>query len=235
MSGHSKWENIKRKKGAEDKKRGQAFGKLAKAITIAVKEGGSSNPEINSHLRMAIAQAKAASMPKNSIERAQDKGDKKNSNMEEFFLEGYGPGGIAVMIEVLSDNRQRTVQGVKNIFAKFGGSIAEPGSVAFQFERRGEVKINEIEENEILKLLNDDVLDFRQTGKSATFHLSPDKIESFKSYCQKMKKESFSWAVIMVPKNPVELEDEKKAQVESFLDQFDENEDVSRVFTNLVI
>ena len=235
MSGHSKWENIKHKKGAEDKKRGQAFGRLAKAITIAVKEGGSNNPDINPRLRIAMGQAKTASMPKISIEKAKERGNKKDSNMEEFFLEGYGPGGIAVMVEALSDNRQRTVQEVKNIFTRFGGSIAEPGSVAFQFERRGEVRVDEVGENEILNLINDNVLDFRQIGTSAIFYLSPDKIEPFKDFCKKMKKEPLSWQVVMVPKNPVKPDDSKKNQLESFLEQFDENEDVSRVFTNLVI
>jgi YebC/PmpR family DNA-binding regulatory protein len=232
MSGHSKWENIKHKKGAEDKKRGQVFGKLAKAITIAVKEGGSSDPDANPRLRVAVAKARAASMPKENIERAVVRGDKKNSGLEEFFLEGYGPEGIAVMVEVLTDNRQRTVQAVKNIFARFGGSVAEPGSVAFQFERRGEVVLEGVSDEEVLKFMTNDVLDFHQSRKSATFYLPPDKIESFKKLCESQSKEPVCWQVVMVAKSPMKLE-KGSSKIDDFLNQFDENEDVSRVFTNL--
>jgi len=232
MSGHSKWENIKHKKGAEDRKRGQAFGKLAKAITIAVKEGDSSDPDANPRLRVAVAKARAASMPKENIERAMARGDRKNSGLEEFFLEGYGPEGIAVMIEALTDNRQRTIQEVKNIFTRFGGSVAEPGSVAFQFERRGEVKLEGVNDEEVLKFMTDDVLDFRQSGKTVAFYLSPDKMESFKQFCSSQSKEPASWQVVMIARSPVKLE-KGGSRVNDFLDQFDENEDVSRVFTNL--
>lgn len=232
MSGHSKWENIKHKKGAEDRKRGQAFGKLAKLITIAVKEGGSNDPEVNPRLRVAISKARAANMPKENIERAMNR-DKTAGNLEEFFLEGYGPGGVAVMVEILTDNRQRSIQEVKNIFTRYGGSVAEPGSVSFQFERRGEVKLNNVDDQELLGLMTDDVLDFYQSGKSVVFYLAPDKIESFRQFCQGQSKNPQFWQVSMVAKSPVSLDEWSLSRFKEFLRELSDNEDVSKVFTNL--
>jgi len=134
MSGHSKWANIKRRKESQDQKKGQTFSKLAKAIQMAVKEGGSASPEANARLKMIIDQARNSDMPKENINRAIDNAINKTEAIEGLSLEGYGPFGVAVIVSCATDNRQRTIQEIKSIFTRNGGNLAEPGSVAFQFD-----------------------------------------------------------------------------------------------------
>ncbi len=141
MSGHSKWATIKRAKGAADAKRGQLFTKIAGTISIAVKQGGSADPDMNPRLRLAIDKAKASNMPKESIERAIQRGSggSGDSVLEELVYEGFGPAGTALIVEAVTDKKQRTVAEVKNIFEKNGGSMGAQGSVAYQFDRVGEI------------------------------------------------------------------------------------------------
>jgi len=234
MSGHSKWANIKHKKGIEDKKRGQIFSKLAKAITVAVKEGGSSDPKTNSRLRMIIAQARVANMPKNIIDRALKKGSSAKENLEAFILEGYTAWGVAVIVEVLTNNRQRTVQEVKNFFQRHQGNLAEPGSVSFQFDKRGEVIVEDPGEKKALVLMEAGVLDFVQRDGRIIFYLLLDKIEDFKKLAREEGVKVLSWGVTMRPKNKITLADKDKiAKTTAFLNELAEHEDVQNVFSNL--
>jgi YebC/PmpR family DNA-binding regulatory protein len=137
MSGHSKWSKIKRKKGALDAKRSNIFSRLSKEITVAVKEGGISDPSMNARLRIAVMNAKGQNMPKDNIERAISKGEKDGNELAEIFLEGYGTGRVAVFVECLSDNNNRTVADIRHIFIKRGGSLATKGSLNFIFDRKG--------------------------------------------------------------------------------------------------
>ena len=143
MSGHSKWSTIKRQKGAADIKRGQTFTKLANAITIAVKMGGSGDPESNPRLRMEMEEAKAVNMPKDNVQRAIDRGLGKlpGQTLEEVLYEGFGPGKVAFLVEGVTDNKLRTLQEIKNIFERGGGHMAGQGSVAYMFGRYGEIKV----------------------------------------------------------------------------------------------
>jgi len=232
MSGHSKWENIKRRKGAEDKKRGQAFSKFARAIAAAIKEGGSASPESNVRLRIILQQARMASMPKENIERALQKGEKQGENLESFVLEGYGPGGVALMIELLSDNRQRTVQEMKNLFQRFGGSLAEPGAVGFQFQKRGVIRTLPLTEEKILGLLDLGITDFEAKEDETIFFLPIELLEQTR---EKMEKEGINILLadqIMQPKTLIKINEADRGQIESFLEELEEDEDVQRVFTN---
>src|SRR5436190_1731716 len=144
MSGHSKWATIKRQKGANDIKRGQLFTKLSKAITIAVRQGGGvGDPDSNFRLRLAVEAARTANMPKENIERAIARASGKQDNdLEEGLYEGFGPGGFSVIVESLSDNKQRTVSEVKNVFEKNGGNIGSQGSVQYQFDKKGMITVD---------------------------------------------------------------------------------------------
>jgi len=234
MSGHSKWANIKRKKGVEDKKRSQIFSKLSRAIAAAIKEGGSANPGTNSRLRMVLQQAKVANMPKDNIKRALERGEKQEENLESFVLEGYGLGGVAVMVEALSNNRQRTVQELKSLFRRYGGNLAEPGSVAFQFEQVGAARVSLAGEEEALRLMDLNVSDFKQEENGIVFYLPINNLEQFKKTVVEKGMSVVSWGLIMKAKNTIQLDDkEKRDQVDTFLAELNEHDDVQRVFTNL--
>ncbi|MBL7078396.1 YebC/PmpR family DNA-binding transcriptional regulator [Candidatus Shapirobacteria bacterium] len=230
MSGHSKWENIKRKKGVEDKKRGQVFSRFARQITTAIREGGSADPENNSRLRAVIEEAKTVNMPKSNIDRLLQKGEGQK-DLATFWLEGYGPQGLAVMIEIATDNRQRSTQEIKNIFHRFQGSLAEPGSVAFQFERLGVVKTPVLSEEIILGAGEWGAVDFKQEKETTIFYLSPEKLNSFKENLvkQKIKILFTDWA--MIAKNPVRIDNSR--EIKGFLKEIEEHNDILRAFTNL--
>lgn len=234
MSGHSKWANIKRRKEAEDKKRGQVFSKLAKAIVVAVKEGGSADPEANPRLRMVLEQAKAVNMPKSNIERALQRGNRSDEKMESFVLEGYAAGGVGVIIEAISDNRQRTVQELKNLFSRHGGSLAEPGAVSFQFEKRGKVRAKGLNEETILSLLDQGALDFESKEEGEViFYLPPEELENFRQAVEERGGEVLEKEIVMTPKNKIQLEEKKTDQIMAFLAELEAHEDVQRVFSNL--
>ena len=181
MSGHSKWANIKRRKEAQDQKRGKIFSKLARLITMAVREGGSPDPAVNPKLKLVIERARAESMPKENIQRAIESAVKKKEAIEELTLEGYGPGGVGILVEAITDNRQRTIQEIKSIFQKNGGSLSEPGAVAFQFEKKGIIEIeNPGDEEKILGLIDQGVEDFEIDNQLVILWLSPAKLEELK-------------------------------------------------------
>jgi len=237
MSGHSKWANIKNRKAAQDQKRGRIFSKLSRLITAAVKEGGSDDPSANPRLRLAIDRAKAENMPRDNIQRAIENASRAKEAAEEFVLEGYGPEGVAILIEVLTDNRQRTIQEIKNLFQKNGGSLAEPGAVSFQFEKKGLVEIDRPNnEEETLKLIDLGAEDISEEEASLTILVRPSSLEGFR---EKISQSGFSIRktdLILEPKIKVKIDDPRKAKaLIGFLNLLEEHDDVQRVFANLDI
>src|SRR3989344_2036346 len=182
MSGHSHYATIKRQKEAKDAARGNLFSKLARAITIATKSGGGPDPDSNFKLRVVMDAARAANMPKENIERAISKASGPET-LEEVTYEGYGPSGVAVVVEAATDNRNRTGQEIKNIFERGGGSLAGPGSVAFNFEPKGLIllkKANKVEE-QMLKLIDVGVDDIQETDDALEVYVSPDKLSEIRT------------------------------------------------------
>ncbi|HET7857227.1 MAG TPA: YebC/PmpR family DNA-binding transcriptional regulator [Gaiellaceae bacterium] len=240
MAGHSKWAQIKRKKGATDAKRGQLFSKLARAIIVAAREGGP-DPAGNLALQNAIEKAREASMPKENIERAIARGAGPSADgaaYETVTYEGYGPAGIAVYVEAVTDNRNRTAAEVRHIFSKADGSLGESGSVAWLFERRAVVLVDGGADEDELMLAAaeggaDDVEpeggDWRVTGPPETLSSVRDAVESAGMTVQ-------SADLTMLPKTTVELEDEGAARkVLRLMDALEDNDDVQDVFANFDI
>jgi len=235
MSGHSKWSNIKRRKGAEDQRRGKVFSKMARLIAVAVKEGGSTDPESNAKLRLAIDRARAENMPKENIQRAIDSAIKKREAIEELMLEGYGPGGVAILVEAVTDNRQRTIQEIKNVFQKAGGSLAEPGAVIFQFEKKGSIEIkNPHNEEKLLSLIDLGVDDFEEVDSRLILLVSASKIDELKNKVSAAGFKVWRADLIMEPKNLVSLDNESKTKSAlTLLQTLENHDDVQRVFANL--
>ncbi len=235
MSGHSKWSTIKRKKGAIDAKRGKIFTKLIKEITIAAEEGGS-DPETNPRLRTAVQTAKGMNMPKDNIQRAINKANKDSSSFQETTFEGYLPNGIAVFIECLTDNNNRTVSNIRSIFTKRGGSLGTNGSLSFLFDRKGIITVPKGEldpeefELEIIDAgveeieLNDDT--FMITTPLEDFHNVQKKLEE-------MELETESAALQRIPNDTKELPVEDAVQILKIVEEFEDDDDVQNVFHNL--
>jgi len=237
VSGHSKWSNIKRRKEAQDQKRGKVFGKLSRLITVAVKQGGSSDPGLNPGLKLAVDRAKVENMPKKNIQRAIENADKKKESIQEFVLEGYGPSGIAILLEVLTDNRQRTIQEIKNIFRSNGGSLTEPGAVAFQFEKKGQVRVSGSgNEEQILKLIDVGAEDIEEEGKLLIVWLKPINLDNFINQAEKLGFKVKGMDLVMKPKIEVRINDINEAKkLLEFLETIEEHDDIQRVFANLDI
>lgn len=235
MSGHSKWANIQHRKGRQDAKRGKVFTKAAKEIIIAAKSGG--DPAGNPRLRAAIAAAKAVNLPKDKIEAAIRKGTGEDAggDFTEAFYEGYGPGGIAIMVEVATDNKNRTVADVRHLFTKHGGQMGENGSVAWMFERKGVIEVdrNAYTEDAIMDAAldagADDVLDEGETWTIQTamadFAAVRDALEAANVAMQ-------SAELAMVPANLVAVDAETGAKLLRLMDALDDNDDVQNVYAN---
>ncbi len=240
MSGHSKWSTIKHKKAAQDAKRGKIFTKLIKEITVAARLGGG-DPAANPRLRAAIEAAKAANMPKNNIERAIKKGtgELEGVSYEEVTYEGYGPGGVAVLVETITDNRQRTVAEVRHIFAKRGGNLGEPGSVAWIFEKKGLIVVekDKVDEDTLMAAaLEAEAEDISDAGSEWEIETSPEDLSRVKKALEDKGIEILSAKVTMVPSNIVKVEDEKKAQqLIALMNALEENDDVQNVYANFDI
>ncbi len=240
MSGHSKWSTIKHKKAAQDAKRGKIFTKLIKEITVAARLGGG-DPAANPRLRAAIDAAKAANMPKNNIERAIKKGTGELEGVayEEVTYEGYGPGGVAVLVEAITDNRQRTVAEVRHIFSKRGGNLGEPGSVAWIFEKKGLIVVekNKVDEDTLMDAaLEAEAEDIKDEGNEWEIETSPEELPKVKKALEDAGIEILSAKVTMVPSNIVKVEEEKKAQqLIALMNALEENDDVQNVYANFDI
>jgi len=238
MAGHSKWANIKHRKGAQDAKRGKIFTKLIKEITVAAKIGGG-DPESNARLRTAIDKAKSENMPKDTIERAVKKGigDLDGVNYEEGTFEGYGPGGVAVIVEFMTDNRTRTVADVRHIFSKHNGSLGVTGSVSFLFDRKGLISFaNDQDFDAIFEAaLEAGAEDVKDEGDA--FEVLTDPAD-FIDVRDALEAKGLKWQtaeITMLPQTMVQLEGKQAEQMLKMMDKLEDNDDVQNVFANFDI
>jgi YebC/PmpR family DNA-binding regulatory protein len=241
LSGHSKWSSIKHKKGAADAKRGKLFSKLARAIIVAAKEGGG-DPANNLALQNAIEKAKSYSMPKDNIDRAIAKGTGEGSegaNFETVVYEGYGPEGVAVIVEAVTDNRNRTASDVRHLFTRHGGNLGATGAVAWQFERRGVVVVSTEgvdEESLFLAAADGGADDVEQDGDVFEVTSGPESLASVREAIEGAGFTVDSAELSMVAKTTVAIEDEAKAKsVMRMIDALEENDDVQDVYANFDI
>jgi YebC/PmpR family DNA-binding regulatory protein len=238
VSGHSHYSTIKRAKEAKDAQKGRIFSKMARAISIAVKSGGSTDPAANYKLRMVIEEARSYNMPKENIERAIMRAGTEAEAIEEVKYEGYGPAGIAVIVEATTDNRNRTGQEIKNIFERAGGSLAGPGSVSFNFETKGlaVVKKEANVQNQILKLIDLGIEDFQEENDSIEVYINPENISQTRDKLEAQNFEIISAGIVEKPKNYQTVSGAREAEhALDFLEKLEEQEDVQKVFTNLDI
>jgi YebC/PmpR family DNA-binding regulatory protein len=241
VSGHSKWSSIKHKKGAADAKRGKLFSKLSRAIIVAAKEGGG-DPTNNLSLQNAIEKAKSYSMPKDNIDRAIAKGsgaDADDAAFETIVYEGYGPEGVAVIVEALTDNKNRTAADVRHMFAKNGGNLGATGAVAWQFERTGVVVVpaEGVDEDELLLVAADaGAEDVKQDGSVFEVTSPPESLSAVRAAIEAAGMPVDSAELVLVPKVTVAVEDEAKArQVMRLIDALEDNDDVQDVYANFDI
>ena len=236
MAGHSHWAGIKHKKGKADKQRSKIFSKLSKEITVAAKLGDK-DPAMNPRLRSAIQAARSANMPKDNIERAIDKSSAATgSNFENLRYEGFGPDKIAVIVETLTDNKNRTASNIRTIFQKNGGSLGTQGSASHNFKQLGIIKIDkkEISEENILELAIDAGAD--ECISHSNFHeihCPMSKIYNVKKNLEKTITNFISTEIEWIPLNSVDIQNEKKDEVTEFLDSLEDDDDVQNVFSNV--
>ena len=241
MSGHSKWATTKHRKAAQDAKRSALFSKLARNITVAAKEGGDPNPDNNASLAAAIEKAKGYSMPKDKIKTAIDKAfgsGKDAANYETVVYEGYGPNGIAIIVETLTDNKNRTAANVRSAFTKGNGSIGTPGCVSFMFDKRGQIIIDkeecEMEADDLMMMaLDAGAEDFGEEEDSFEILTAPDDLEAVQKALEEAGIVLASAEVTMIPQNYVELTDETALKnLQRTLDLLDDDDDVQAVYHN---
>lgn len=237
MSGHSKWSTIKHGKAVVDARRAVVFTKLSKEIIIAARQGGG-DPDMNFRLRIAVQKAKDSNMPAANIERAIKRGDGTDGSavqMEELTYEGYGPGGTAILLQVLTDNKNRTVSEVRSTFTKIGGSMAEAGAVAWQFEQKGVVVVNANEDqaDELTLVAIDAGADDIETVDT-TLHAysAPSDMEEIRRTLSESGADIESSELAMVPKNTIALDEKTAMQALRLLDQLEELDDIQKVFSN---
>ncbi len=243
MAGHSKWSTIKHKKARSDEKRGKEFTKVAKEITIAVKTGGGGDPEANSKLKLAIQRAKAINMPNDNISRAIKKGtgELDGEILEEIVYEGYAPAGVAVMLEIATDNRNRTAPDIRHLFSKYNGNMGETGCVSWMFKRVGFLSIDQVglkmDEDELMMLvLEAGADDFRDEDDHYEVITSPDSFMEIKEALEGAGINFDEADLIMMPENTVEINDvETAGKVIRLIDLFEDHDDVQRVYTNMDI
>ena len=239
MSGHSKWSTIKHKKGAADQERGAIFQKLTKELYMAAKNGDT-DPNNNSALRLVIEKCKAENMPKSNIESALNKAKNKNSkeDYEAIRYEGYAPSGIALMIDCLTDNKNRTASFVRSTLSKRGGNLGTDGSVSYLFERKGIIALDkEYNEDKLLEdILECDILDFINEEEGYTIYTEPSKLIETKEYLESKNYNKFIMSeVTFVPTNYITLDDEQATKVLNLIEALEELEDVQNVYHNLDI
>jgi YebC/PmpR family DNA-binding regulatory protein len=242
MSGHSKWSTIKRKKGANDAKRGKIFTRILKEISISIKDGGNADPDGNPRLRVAIANAKGANMPKDNINRAIKKAtDTDSENYNEVTYEGYGPGGIALFVEATTDNLKRTVANVRAIFSKYEGSLGTNGSLEFLFDRKGVFTIpiealTEKDEDELeMELIDGGADEFEKDEEILTIYTAFEDFGNMQKKLEELNLQPESQELQRLPKSTQELDFETGKKVLLILEKFEEDDDVNQVFHNLEI
>ena len=236
MSGHNKWSTIKRKKGALDAKRSKIFSKIIKDITVAVKEGGP-DPEANARLRLAVQNAKGANMPKDTLQRAITKAsDKGTAALQEITFEGYAPHGIAVFVECLTDNNNRTVASVRSIFNKLGGNLGTNGSLSFLFERKGvfQIKIGDRDPEELeMQLIDAGAEDIDQDEEYFTVYTKMEDFANMNSALEKAGIDAESAELQRIPNNTQVIPVEQGLKVLKLVDTIEEDDDVQAVYHNL--
>ena len=239
MSGHSKWSSIKHRKGAADAKRGKLFTKLARAITVAAREGGG-NPDANPALSLAIQKARDASMPKDNIQRAVDRGTGAGADadaIERVVFEGYGPGGAAILVEALTDNRNRTSAEVRHAFSRHGGNLGEPGSVAWIFDKRGVVVVDgeRYGEDDVIAAIDAGADDVEEDGGMLRVISDPGALGDVREALESAGVEIQSADVAMEPKSVVEIGEGDARGLLRLLDSLEEHDDVNEVHANFDI
>jgi len=239
MSGHSKWSSIKHKKGAADAKRGKLFSKLARAIIVTARDGGG-DPDNNPTLATAIQKAKDASMPKENIQRAIDRGTGAGADgaaIERIVYEGYGPAGVAVMVEALTDNRNRASAEIRHAFSKHGGSLGEPGSVAWIFEKKGAIVVDGTRygEDDLIGAIDAGAEDVREDGEHLRVLSEPSDLTAVREALEASGVEIESAGLATEPKSTVELKGHDAERLLKLLDALDEQDDVDEVFANFDI
>lgn len=239
MSGHSKWSSIKHKKGAADAKRGKLFSKLARAIIVAARDGGG-DPENNPTLATAIQKARDASMPKDNIQRAIDRGTGAGTDgaaIESILYEGYGPGGVAILVEALTDNRNRASAEIRFAFSSHGGSLGEPGSVAYLFEKKGTVVLDAARygEDDVMVAIDAGAEDVREEGDRLRVLCDPSDLSAVREALEGSGVEIESAELTTEPKTTVEVKGHDAERLLKLLDALDEQDDVDEVFANFDI
>ena len=237
MSGHSKWSTIKHKKAATDAKRGKLFTRLAKEITIAAREGGG-DLEFNNRLALAVDKAKAANMPKDNIERAikRGTGELEGGELYEALYEAYGPHGIGILIEVVTDNRNRSIAEVRHVVNKYGGAMAEAGSVSWQFTRKGYIGVTEaVDEDEIFLTAADAGADDVQFGEVTEIFTELDNFQQVRTALEDVGVKMEEATVVYDPNNPIELEQQGALQVMGLIEKIEDLDDVQNVYSTLDI
>jgi len=235
MSGHSKWATIKHKKGALDAKRGKTFTRLIKEISMAAKSGG--DPDKNPRLRTAIAAAKAENMPADNIKRAIQRGtgELPGATYEEFNLEGYGPGGVAILVELSTDNRNRTVSEIRHAFGKNGGNLGEAGSVSYMFHKKGSIVVpkSAAKEDDIMGIvLETGGEDLRDDGENWEVITAPNSYEPVLEAVKNAKLPVLASEIAMLPQNYIKLEGQQATQMIRLLEALEDHEDVQHVYSN---
>ncbi|ASS92031.1 MAG: YebC/PmpR family DNA-binding transcriptional regulator [Bacillaceae bacterium] len=237
MAGHSKWKNIQRRKNAQDAKRGKIFMKLAKEIYVAAKQGGG-DPDANPSLRLAIDKAKAANMPNDNIERAIKKatGSQDGANYEEITYEGYGPGGVAVMVKCLTDNKNRTATSVRTAFNKNGGNLGETGCVSYMFERKGYIVIdgNGIEEDNLfLEAIDAGAEELEASGEAFEIYTAPENLNNVKTALEEKGYKLETAEITWIPQTYTQLDETTAEKMYKLIDVLEDDDDVQEVFHNM--
>jgi len=239
MSGHSKWASIRHKKGVVDAKRGKVFSKLIKEITVAARLGGK-DPDSNARLRTAIAAAKAENMPKENIDRAIKKGtgELEGTHYEEVTYEGYGPGGVAVLVEVLTDNKNRAVADVRHLFERYGGSLGAAGCVAWMFSQQGLIvfRKDETDEERLFEVaLEAGAEDIKEGEKEFEVITEPSSFESVKTAVENAELNYMLAEITMIPKTTVNLDGKNAQQMLTLMELLEDNDDINHVYANFDI
>ena len=240
MSGHSKWAQIKRKKGVADVKKGQLFTRLGREITIAARDGGG-DPNTNFTLRLAIEKARAANMPKENIERAIKRGtgelQEEGGQLEEVIYEGYGAGGTALLVHVLTDNRNRTAAEIRHLFNRSGGNLAATNAVAWMFEKKGVITIENAKNPDdlALELVDAGAEDYKVDGSILELYCAPENLKLLREALEKRKIPFTSAELAWIARNPAQVSDEQALSTLKLMESLEEHDDVQKVYTNLDI
>ena len=240
MSGHSKWSTIKRKKSAIDAKRGKIFTKIARELQVAARAGGP-DPETNIRLRLVLDKAKSANMPKDNIARAiaRGAGTDKSQDLEEITYEGYAPHGVAVMVEVMTDNRNRSVAEIRHVFTKAGGNMASTGAVAWQFDRQGQIviKTDGMDEDDVFLVAVDagaEDVDFNDDGTAEIITAASD-LAAVRDSLKEAGVEVEEAELVMTPQNEIELSVQDALKVMNLIENLEDLDDVQKVYSNLAL